>query len=208
MAARLVSNFDSRFPFERSDSGGLAGLAESLQFLAASTLAGLLIIRLASHLLAEAAAFAQLAEPSDGVLNRLAGTNPELHHNPDPRVKRKTDAFGRGDTSAVSTESPRRAPSRSREDHECTARMERSQAHAAECPDSGPTTEMGCRATPAIEDLAHEVDRPSFRNPLRHSHRRRIPHLHFPPRRHSRLDLHRLRRDRPRGCAPREVGPR
>jgi hypothetical protein len=54
----------------------LAGLAEALQLLATAALARLLVIRLATHLLAEAAALAELAEPTDGFLNRLPRTNP------------------------------------------------------------------------------------------------------------------------------------
>jgi hypothetical protein len=59
-----------------SDAGGLAGLAEALQLLAASALAGLLVVGLAPHLFPKAAALAQLAEASDGFLDRLAGTDP------------------------------------------------------------------------------------------------------------------------------------
>jgi hypothetical protein len=59
-----------------SDAGGLAGLAESLELLAATTLAGLLVIRFATHLLSETAALAEFSETSDSVLNRLAGTDP------------------------------------------------------------------------------------------------------------------------------------
>ena len=44
--------------------------------LATAALARLLVIRLATHLLAEAAALAELAEPTDGFLNRLPRTNP------------------------------------------------------------------------------------------------------------------------------------
>jgi len=59
-----------------SDAGGLAGLAEALEFFAATALAGLLVISLASHLFPEAAALAELAEAADGFLDRLAGTDP------------------------------------------------------------------------------------------------------------------------------------
>jgi hypothetical protein len=59
-----------------SDSGGLASLPQSLQFLAPTTLAGLLVVSFATHFLAESATLAQLAEAADGLLNRLAGTNP------------------------------------------------------------------------------------------------------------------------------------
>jgi hypothetical protein len=54
----------------------LTGLAESLQFLAAASLAGLLIVRLAAHLFAEAAPLAELPEPSDRFLDRLSRANP------------------------------------------------------------------------------------------------------------------------------------
>jgi hypothetical protein len=59
-----------------SDPGGLAGLAEPLELLAASALAGLFVIGLAPHLFPEAAALAELAEASDGFLDGLAGTDP------------------------------------------------------------------------------------------------------------------------------------
>jgi len=59
-----------------SDAGGLAGLAEALEFLAATTLAGLLVIRLAPHLFPKTATLAEFAEASDGFLDRLAGTDP------------------------------------------------------------------------------------------------------------------------------------
>jgi hypothetical protein len=59
-----------------SDAGGLAGLAEALQLFAAAALTGLLIIGLAAHLLAQAAALAELPEAADGVLDGLAGTDP------------------------------------------------------------------------------------------------------------------------------------
>jgi hypothetical protein len=61
---------------EGSDPGGLASLAESLQLLATATLAGLLVIGLAPHLLAEPAALTELAEASDRLLDRLAGSDP------------------------------------------------------------------------------------------------------------------------------------
>ena len=70
----------------KSDPGGLAGFAEALEFFAAATLAGLFVIGLAAHFFAEAAALTQFAEPTDGVLNRLTGTNPELHHKRDSRI--------------------------------------------------------------------------------------------------------------------------
>jgi len=54
----------------------LAGLAESLQLFAAAALAGLLIIGLAAHLLAEPASLAKFAEPTNSLLNRLTGANP------------------------------------------------------------------------------------------------------------------------------------
>ena len=53
----------------------LAGLAESLEFLAAPALAGLLVVGLSTHFLAEAASFAELAEAADRLLDRLAGTH-------------------------------------------------------------------------------------------------------------------------------------
>jgi len=54
----------------------LAGLAKPLQLFAAAPLAGLLIIGLATHLLAEPTTLAKLAEPANGLLNRLTGANP------------------------------------------------------------------------------------------------------------------------------------
>jgi hypothetical protein len=54
----------------------LARLAQSLELLAASALAGLLIVGFATHLLAEPASLAQLAEAADRLLDRLASTNP------------------------------------------------------------------------------------------------------------------------------------
>jgi len=54
----------------------LTGLAESLEFFPATALAGLLVISLAPHFLPKAAALAQLAEASNGFLDRLAGTDP------------------------------------------------------------------------------------------------------------------------------------
>jgi hypothetical protein len=54
----------------------LAGLAEPLQLLAATALAGLFIVCLATHLFPEAAALAELAETTDGFLNRFPRTNP------------------------------------------------------------------------------------------------------------------------------------
>jgi len=59
-----------------SNPTGLADLAEPFEFFPASALAGLFVISLAAHLFAEAAALAQLAEASDGFLDRLAGTDP------------------------------------------------------------------------------------------------------------------------------------
>jgi len=59
-----------------SDPAGLADLAKPFEFFPASALAGLFVVSLAAHLFAEAAAFAQLAEASDGFLDRLAGTDP------------------------------------------------------------------------------------------------------------------------------------
>ena len=54
----------------------LSGLAEALEFLAAPALAGLLVVGLATHLLAESAPLAQLAEAADRLLDRFAGTHP------------------------------------------------------------------------------------------------------------------------------------
>jgi hypothetical protein len=54
----------------------LAGLAESLEFFSATALAGLLVISLSPHFFPKAAALAQLAEASNGFLDRLAGTDP------------------------------------------------------------------------------------------------------------------------------------
>jgi hypothetical protein len=71
-------SIESRHPSLRVglNPGCLAGLAEPLELLAASALAGLLIVRLATHLLAEAASLAELPESTDGILDRLAGTDP------------------------------------------------------------------------------------------------------------------------------------
>jgi hypothetical protein len=60
----------------RSDPGGLASLAEALQFLAPAALAGLFIVSLAPHLLAKTATFAKFPETADRLLDRLAGTDP------------------------------------------------------------------------------------------------------------------------------------
>jgi hypothetical protein len=54
----------------------LTGLAEALEFLATPALAGLLVVGLATHFLAETAPLAQLAEAADRLLDRLAGTHP------------------------------------------------------------------------------------------------------------------------------------
>jgi hypothetical protein len=54
----------------------LTGLAEPLELLSASALAGLFVISLAPHFFPKAAALAQLAEASNGFLDRLAGTDP------------------------------------------------------------------------------------------------------------------------------------
>ena len=61
-----------------SDPRGLmlAGLAQSLQFLAATALTGFLIVGFAAHFLAKAASLAKLAEAANRFLNGLAGTNP------------------------------------------------------------------------------------------------------------------------------------
>jgi hypothetical protein len=59
-----------------SDAGWLACLAEPLELLAASALAGLLVVGLPTHLLAEAASLAKLAEAADRLLDRLARTDP------------------------------------------------------------------------------------------------------------------------------------
>jgi hypothetical protein len=63
-------------PALSSDSGGLTSFAEPLELLAASSLAGLFVISLAPHFFPKAAALAQLAEASNGFLNRLARTDP------------------------------------------------------------------------------------------------------------------------------------
>jgi hypothetical protein len=55
---------------------GRAGLAESLQLFAASTLARFLIVRLAPHLFAKSAPLAEFAKATDGFLDRLTGPNP------------------------------------------------------------------------------------------------------------------------------------
>jgi hypothetical protein len=54
----------------------LTGLAEALEFLATPAFAGLLVVGLATHFLAETAPFTQLAEAADRLLDRLAGTHP------------------------------------------------------------------------------------------------------------------------------------
>jgi hypothetical protein len=59
-----------------SDPGGLTGFAEPLELLSASALAGLLVISLAPHFFPKAASLAELAESSNGFLDRLAGTDP------------------------------------------------------------------------------------------------------------------------------------
>jgi len=59
-----------------SDPGGLASLPQSLEFLAPTALAGLLVVSFAAHFLAESASLAQFAEAADGLLYRLAGTDP------------------------------------------------------------------------------------------------------------------------------------
>jgi hypothetical protein len=59
-----------------SNAGWLAGLAEPLELLAATSLAGLLVIGLPTHLLAEAATLAELAEAADRLLDRLARPDP------------------------------------------------------------------------------------------------------------------------------------
>jgi hypothetical protein len=64
------------FPDRLSDAGRLAGLAEALQFFAAAAFTGLLVISLAAHFLAQAAALTELPEAPDGVLDRFAGTDP------------------------------------------------------------------------------------------------------------------------------------
>jgi len=65
-----------RSSLPRSDPGGLTCLAEPFQLLTAATLAGFLIVGLASHLLAQAAALAKLAKTADRFLDRLARTDP------------------------------------------------------------------------------------------------------------------------------------
>jgi hypothetical protein len=54
----------------------LAGFAEPLQFFTPTSLAGLLIIGLAPHLLAQATPFAQLSEAANRFLNALSRTDP------------------------------------------------------------------------------------------------------------------------------------
>jgi hypothetical protein len=54
----------------------LASLSQPLQFFAATAFAGLLIIRLSAHFLAEPAPLAQFAEAANRFLNRFTGTNP------------------------------------------------------------------------------------------------------------------------------------
>ena len=62
----------------RSDPGGLvlAGLAQALELLSTSALAGLLVVGFATHFLAKTASLAQLAEAAHRFLDRLAGTHP------------------------------------------------------------------------------------------------------------------------------------
>jgi len=60
----------------RSDSGGLASFAKTLEFLTTAALTRLLVIRLAPHLFAKSATFAKFTEATDRFLDRLAGTNP------------------------------------------------------------------------------------------------------------------------------------
>jgi hypothetical protein len=59
-----------------SNAGSLACLSEPLEFFAPPSLAGLLVIGLPPHLFAEPAALTELAETTNGILNRLAGANP------------------------------------------------------------------------------------------------------------------------------------
>jgi hypothetical protein len=58
------------------DPGGLASFSETLQFLATAAFAGLLVISLATHFLAQPASLAKFAETTDRFLDRLARTNP------------------------------------------------------------------------------------------------------------------------------------
>jgi hypothetical protein len=54
----------------------LASLAQTLELLAAPSLAGLLVVGLATHLLAKSAPLAKLTEAADRLLDGLTGTNP------------------------------------------------------------------------------------------------------------------------------------
>ena len=54
----------------------LAGLSQSLEFLAATALTGLLIVGFTPHFLAKAAPLAELAEAANRFLDGLASTNP------------------------------------------------------------------------------------------------------------------------------------
>lgn len=65
----------------------LASLAEALEFLATSALTGLFVVGLAPHFLAKTAALAEFAEASHRFLDRLAGTNPKLHHKQPPSAE-------------------------------------------------------------------------------------------------------------------------
>jgi hypothetical protein len=76
MAPGFVVSMGQAGPAIGSDSRGLSGLAEPLELFPATALAGLLVISLAPHLFPKAASLAQLAEASNGFLDRLAGTDP------------------------------------------------------------------------------------------------------------------------------------
>lgn len=56
--------------------GGLASLAEPLQFFATTAFTGLLIVGFAPHLFAKSASFAELTKAANSFLNRFSGPNP------------------------------------------------------------------------------------------------------------------------------------
>jgi hypothetical protein len=62
----------------RSDSGDLvlARFTQPLKLLAASALAGLFIVRFATHFLAKPTSLAEFAEAAHRFLNGFTGTNP------------------------------------------------------------------------------------------------------------------------------------
>jgi hypothetical protein len=54
----------------------LASLAQTLELFAATALAGLFVVGLATHFLTESTPLAQFAEAANRLLNGFTGTNP------------------------------------------------------------------------------------------------------------------------------------